>query len=214
MKIKNIRTRTIDSTINDYDLCNPQVTFNRHHIRVYNAFKREFGTPSSVLHPCCFTDASPSKVFDNVTYVDEDGRAIAKMREFELKAFEKDIRYYQPSEEHDLIILVRPSNLVSNNPEWATQHLRNGGLVLTEKYCGESMRMYAQPKLHELYGGIYDGEPDIDLFPDADDFDSERKPAKAFRFNKDKFTDWSFRDVCDWLREDNRDINWLVFKIK
>lgn len=206
---QNVKTRTIDSVLNKYNLYDPEITFNNHYVRIYNAFKKEFGNPVSVLHPCCFADASPSKSFDNVTYVDDteytDGRKtpMVKMREFGLKAFEQDIRDYKPTEEHDLLIFVRPGNSVAANPEWATQHLKNSGLVLTEKSYGDAERMYAQPTLYELCGGICDGEPDI--------FDSKSKgkPAKAFRFNKNNFI--NFRDE---LYENNNKIDWLVFKKK
>jgi len=195
--------RTTDSVENRYNMNNPEITFNEHYIRIYKAFKREFGNAHSVLHPCCFFDASPSKVFGNVTYVDGDERAIDRMRESGLKAVCEDIRNYKPTEEHDLLVLVRPGNSVAKNPGWVTQHLRSGGLVLTEVNYGDARRMYEQPKLYELCGGVCDGEPDIL------DFESKRKPARAFKFDKDKFI--NFRHD---LYEGTHEINWLVFKKK
>jgi hypothetical protein len=45
--------------------------------------------PNSVLYPSCGFDASPAKVFSNVTFV--------------------DIEDYTPTQKHDLLILLNPA---------------------------------------------------------------------------------------------------------
>lgn len=127
-------------------------------IAIYTAFRDKVYPAKSVLHPSCASDASPSKVFDNVTYVDiEDGceGAMAAFRKHGLKAYKMDIRDYKPEEEHDLLILLNPSIPT----EWAAQHLKKGSFILANNYHGNATQMHKEPE-YTLWGVIDFVEPD------------------------------------------------------
>lgn len=111
----------------------PKLEYVNDLIALYQVFQVEYHNPRSVLYPSCGFDASPSKVFDNVTYVDiEHGNkgCIETLKKAGLKAIKGDIRDYKPTEEHDLLILQKPVI----PPEWATQHLMPGGYVIANDY--------------------------------------------------------------------------------
>ncbi len=120
-------------------------------ISFYSAFKEEVYSPKSVLYPSCGFDASPSRVFDNVTFVDsENGNTgcVQELQNFGLLAFKQDIREYSPSQEHDLLILLNPAIPV----EWASRHLRQGGYILANNYHGSASQMAQNPEAYALWG--------------------------------------------------------------
>lgn len=119
-------------------------------VTIYRVFKEQVYNPKSVLHPCCAYDASPSKVFDNVTYVDIDEASMEMFRRFGLKAFGQDIKTYQPTEEYDLVIILNPG--VST--ESITQHLKQGGYVLSNDYHANATWMHEHPEQFLLWGTI------------------------------------------------------------
>lgn len=119
-------------------------------IAIYRAFQEQVMRPKSVLHPSCAYDASPSKVFDAVTYVDIDQAAMQVFREHGLDAHGQDIREYKPTKEHDLLILLNPCIAT----EWASQHLRQGGHILTDNYHGNASGMYRKPDEFEFVGTL------------------------------------------------------------
>ena len=65
-------------------------------IEAYRAFKEQVHDAKSVLHPSCAYDASPARVFANVTFVDREDPgskgAMGVFRKHGLKAFRMDIR--------------------------------------------------------------------------------------------------------------------------
>jgi len=119
-------------------------------IAVYTAFRDQVYAARSVLHPCCEYNASPAKVFDNATFVDLDAAAMELFKRFGLKAHRHDIREYKPTEEHDLVILLNPEI----QTEWATQHLRSGGYVLSNDYHENATWMHEHPEQFTLVGVI------------------------------------------------------------
>ena len=119
-------------------------------IAIYTAFRDQVHNARAVLHPSCANDASPSKVFDAVTYVDIDTAAMELFRKHGLDAHGQDIREYKPAKEHDLLILLNPQTPT----EWASQHIRNGGYILSNNYHGNATEMYKQPDKFEMVGVI------------------------------------------------------------
>jgi len=118
-------------------------------IALYTAFRNQVYSPRSVLYPSCGYDASPSVVFSNVTFVDvEAGNegCVAKLRDAGLVAFKQDIRQYDPSEEHDLLILLNPAIPTL----WASSHLKQGGYVLSNDYHGNASEMYSMQDAFSL----------------------------------------------------------------
>ena len=125
-------------------------------IALYLAFRDTVFNPSSVLHPACYDDASPSKVFAQVTYVDIETEIMKMFRQHGLDAYGQDIREYKPKVEHDLAILLNPQMPAA----WASQHIRSGGYILANDYHKTARGMYEQPKAFELVGTLDFVEPD------------------------------------------------------
>ena len=62
---------------------------------MYTVFRDQIHNPASVLYPSCGFDASPTRVFNNVTFVDkEEGNegCVAKLQEAGFHALKMDIR--------------------------------------------------------------------------------------------------------------------------
>jgi len=119
-------------------------------IAIYTAFRDQVHNARAVLHPSCADDASPSRVFDTVTYVDLDQEAMRVFREHRLDAHGQDIREYKPTQEHDLLILLNPQIPT----EWASQHIRKGAYILANNYHGNATGMYERPDAFEMIGVI------------------------------------------------------------
>jgi hypothetical protein len=130
-----------------------QLEVSRSLIVMYELFEKEILSPNSVLYPSCGYDASPAKVFKNVTFVDaEEGNegCIEELQKVELKAIKKDIRAYQPEQLHDLLILLNPAIL----SEWATPYLQQGGFVLSNNYHGNAVQLIKKPQRFKFIGGM------------------------------------------------------------
>jgi len=106
---------------------------------IYTAFKEQVHNPRSVLYPSCGIDASPARVFDNVTFVDKE--CVQRLREAGFKALKMDIQDYKPEEEHDALILLNPSI----PSEWGTRHLVRGGYVIANNYHGNARELFHDP---------------------------------------------------------------------
>ncbi len=119
-------------------------------IALYTVFRDQVYKARSVLHPSCANDASPSKVFDAVTYVDLDTIAMDMFRQHGLDAQGQDIREYRPTKEHDVLILLNPAIAT----EWASRHLKKGGYVVTNNYHGNATGMHKRPDAFELIGTL------------------------------------------------------------
>lgn len=138
----------------------PKLEFSDELIAVYAAFKDKVYNPQSVLYPSCGFDASPSRVFGNVTFVDSEIKGnqgcTAKLQEAGLQAIKQDIRDYSPKGLHDLLILMNPSIPT----EWASRHLKSGGYIISNDYHGNASEMFGQPDNFELWGAIDFAEKD------------------------------------------------------
>jgi len=131
----------------------PQIYFSDDLIAIYTAFCDQVYRPQSVLYPSCAFDASPARVFDNVTFVDiENGSegCVRKLQEAGLQAIKQDIKTYTPEDLHDLLILLNPTIPT----EWASRHLKSGGYVIANNYHGNASEMYHQPDQFNLWGTI------------------------------------------------------------
>lgn len=131
----------------------PKIYFADDLIAIYNEFKENVYNPQSVLYPSCGFDASPAKVFDDVTFVDlEYGNkgCVRKLQQAGLHALNKDIREYKPAKEHDLLILLNPAI----PSEWASRHLKSGGYILANDYHQNSSEIYRNPDDFSLWGVI------------------------------------------------------------
>jgi len=120
-------------------------------IAIYSAFKEQIYNPKSVLYPSCGFDASPTKVFDNVTFVDiEKGNegCIEELKEAGFYALKQDIKTYTPKQLHDLVILLNPAI----HSEWALQYLRSSGYILSNNYHGNAAWLNNHPKEFNLIG--------------------------------------------------------------
>ena len=105
------------------------------------------------MYPSCGFDASPARVFPNVTFVDaEKGNegCVQLLQEAGLKAIKTDIREYHPAEEHDLLILLNPAIPA----EWATCHLSTGGYIIANDYHGSASQLAQKPDQFLLFGSI------------------------------------------------------------
>ena len=132
----------------------PKLEFGDDSIKaVYTAFRDKVYNPESVLYPSCGFDASPSRVFGNVTFVDKDGdnqRYIRKFQEAGFQAFKQDIRLYRPAQRHDLLILMNPYIPT----DWATPYLKSGGYVLANNYHLNASWLNSQEDRFSLVGVI------------------------------------------------------------
>ena len=150
MDVKDIESRLAELSENAK---NSQIYFADYLISIYTSFRDNVYTPKSVLYPSCGFDASPARVFDNVTFVDiESGNegCVGKLQESGLHALKQDIKTYVPKDTHDLLILLNPEIPT----EWASRHLSSEGYVLANDYHGNATEMYQQPEHFFLWGVI------------------------------------------------------------
>lgn len=156
-KLIEIRSDPDDGT--DQPSENPQIYYADDLIALYTAFRDRVYNPQSVLYPSCGFDASPARVFDNVTFVDvEQGNegCIRGLQEAGLQALKQDIRDYQPKRLHDLLILLNPSI----PSEWATRHLRQGGYIIANDYHSNATQINENPEQFTLWGTMDFAEKD------------------------------------------------------
>lgn len=129
----------------------PQIYFADDLISIYSVFKNQVYNPQSVLYPSCGFDASPARVFDNVTFVDIEngnGGCVNKLQQAGLHALKQDIKTYTPKNLHDFLILLNPSIPT----EWASRHLKSGGYVLANDYHSNATEMYNLSDQFVLWG--------------------------------------------------------------
>ena len=122
-------------------------------IAVYTAFRDRVYNPTSALYPSCGFDASPARVFSEVTFVDaERGNrgCVQKLQEAGFHALKSDIKAYVPHEAHDLLILQNPTILV----EWATRHLQLGGYIIANDYHDSASELFNLADEFSLWGTI------------------------------------------------------------
>jgi hypothetical protein len=117
-------------------------------IALLEVFK-QFYNPRSALYPLCGYNASPIRVFENVTFLDSDPFPMKKMRALGYNAICQDIETYNPAEKHDLIIL----ELSTGIPEKTTRTLGTGGYIIADNSWEESYQINKMPEF-ELIGCI------------------------------------------------------------
>jgi hypothetical protein len=130
-----------------------KLEYSEDSIGLYRALRDGFYNPKSVLYSSSGFDASPSRVFANVTFVDlEKGNegCITALQNAGLKAIKDDIRYYKPLENHDLLILLNPATPHS----WATKHLGPGSFILANNYHSTASAMFSLPNEFNLVGSL------------------------------------------------------------
>jgi len=141
----------------------PGLEYSPHWISACLAFRDQLYNPRSVLYPSCGLDASPSKAFKNITFVDaETGNegCVDTLRKAGLKAFKQDIREYIPREEHDLLILMNPAI----KTEWATRCLMQGSYILSNDYHSNASWMAKKPQDFTLIGSMDErADPKVSL---------------------------------------------------
>jgi len=130
----------------------PKLEFGENLISFYTAFRNQVYSPKSVLYPSCGFDASPSRVFENVVFVDAEkgnGGCVQALKEAGLNAVKQDIRDYKPQQNHDLLILLNPAI----NYEWATRYLPSNGWVISNNYHHTASDLYGDNNF-SLWGTI------------------------------------------------------------
>ncbi len=126
--------------------------------QAYKLFRTQAHNPLCVLYPCCATDATPSNAFDNVTYVDLDKESINTLQQAGYNAHLKDIRDYQPKQQHDLLILLNPSIPSA----WATPYLQRDGYIIANNWHNTATSLNHLPKQFKLWGTLnYHKSPSI-----------------------------------------------------
>lgn len=199
------------------DISEPELSYDPHMIDIFKVFKK-FYDPSSVLYPCCGNDASPAKVFDDVTFVD-NGKfidAISLYTESGLKAYKEDILDYRADKEHDLLIILNPS-LRFKETEYLTKHIISKGYIISNDWHENARWMFNNPDKYSLEGcietknGISVSTSTKDLFKEIKDakelkedhpkryavlknsFDNLKKNCKGSSFNHTDSFDSSFK---------------------
>jgi len=104
-------------------------------VKQLKCFNREIFSPSSVLYPGCGNDASPSEVFDNLTYVDIDPKSLEMLEKNGLKTVLIEAKKYRGN--HDLILLYN-SDIPSSD---ILPNLNLGGYVLANEWKGHATEM-------------------------------------------------------------------------
>ncbi|MBT3814519.1 hypothetical protein HOE37_04030 [Candidatus Woesearchaeota archaeon] len=204
----------------------PQIYFSDDLITIYTAFCNQVFNPQSVLYPSCGFDASPVKVFDDVTFVDiEKGSegCVKKLQEAGFQALKQDIKTYSPQDLHDLLILLNPAIPT----EWASRHLKPGGYILANDYHGNASEMYEQPNQFTLWGSIDFVEKDRrkndnrvvvsrnleDLFqPMKDAAEFERLKPTEFKFTRDLVLSYVDQGVLRADPNDSFEKKWAAYR--
>lgn len=175
-----------------------QIYFADDLISLYSFFNDNIYSPEDVLYPSCGTDGSPSRVFDNVTFVDIDERCIDQMKVLGLNAFNQDIRLYSPKNLHDFLILLNPFIPTS----WASNHVSSEGYIFANDYHSNASQMFALPNHFQLVCGLnYDLSSQrvscVDnlegFFKEVKDFDE----LKSISPSKASFIEMAVNNFCD-----------------
>ncbi|MDE1798611.1 MAG: hypothetical protein KGH63_04365 [Candidatus Micrarchaeota archaeon] len=116
----------------------------------FQAYKERFGTPSSVLYPCCGNRAIPPAIFANVVYLDRDIGQVKVLKEMGLLASALPLKAYHPPRPHELLILISPKIPV----EMATPHLEVGGYAICDNAQGTAAQLRSRPRQFKLIASI------------------------------------------------------------
>lgn len=110
-------------------------------VAMHQAFVKEFGMPESVIYPCCGTDVSPSKVFDEVTYVDAEAGYIDCLLKEDFNAIQTNVEEFKTNELFDLLILLNPT--ISSFH--ITDKVKLNGFVMANNYHGNAKELFESP---------------------------------------------------------------------
>ena len=127
-------------------------------IENYRFFASQFGTPGSIIYPCCFVDASPSQGFPNsrVLYIDNKLDVKDELTKlYSEKSLEfvcADAKTFQPQNDHDLLLILNPTLHTRS-----LSHLvKPGKLILANNYHRNANQMFEEPDSFEFLGLIDD----------------------------------------------------------
>ena len=76
--------------------------------KVFPKLIKEYGFPNQVYYPCSGFDISPSSSFKDVIYLDAKAEVVGLLRAAGLKAYQADVRHFNPDRGIDLLILFNP----------------------------------------------------------------------------------------------------------
>ncbi len=76
-------------------------------INAYREFIKLFNFKGKVIYPCCGYDYLPSKVFDDVTFIDNDEKTIEDLKNRGLNAICGDV--LEMNMDCELLIVINPS---------------------------------------------------------------------------------------------------------
>lgn len=170
-------------------------------IKTYTAFRNEVYNPNSVLYSSCGFDASPSRVFKNVTFVDlEEGNegCIDALKAKGLRAIHVDIRKYVPSEKYDLLLLQNPVV----HAKLATSYLESGGWIIANNYHQTATQLN---KMNDflLWGTIEseNNSPLAVISKDLTDLFEPVKDAEEYRRLRPKEYEFDFGMIENWISQ-------------
>ena len=118
----------------------------------YKFFEEHFGTPTSIVYPCCGPDITLREVFPSVPtkYIDKDERVVAKLTETGIDACCVDATTY--AGEFDLLVIQNPQL----NANKLVHLVKTNGLILANNYHRTAAQLFAQPNQFAFLGLIDD----------------------------------------------------------
>ncbi len=146
---------------------------NDYLVDMHRVFVSNVGRPSSVLYPGCGFDFSPSRVYDDIVFVDsEQGNTgcISQLVEKGAKAYKVGISSYCPGQVFDMLFLQNPGFRTAD----AAVHIGEGALILANDGHKNASEMNAHPESYSFVGSITAGVFSMDhagLFSPANSLD-------------------------------------------
>ena len=195
-------------------------------IAVHTAFRDQVYNPDSVLYPGCGNEASASKVYKRVTFVDiEDGNTgcVSALLKSGLRAFKQDIRDHEPAEEHDMLFLLNPAIRTA----WAAKHIRSGAYILANDWHANATEMSEDKNKYALWGTINTAERDrrkgdnrvivsqdlTGLFvPVKDASEFARLRPRDFEFAKGLIESWSKSGILKVAPDKSFEEKWARYR--
>jgi hypothetical protein len=110
--------------------------------------KEKFPEIKSVVYPASSTDVTPSKVFDNVTFIDIDENAIATLMKAGFNAIERNLRTFRPPVHYDLLLRIACPIEID-----VGAYLRPGGYLIANNWFSAAEKLNMDNGL-QLIGAI------------------------------------------------------------
>lgn len=131
-----------------------ELEVSRSLISAYKFFQRKFGTPKSIIYPCCYVDTSPTIAFPNsrIVYVDNNPKLVEPFKRKCLDFVCADAREYHPRSKHDLLLILNPTL----RTEGLTHLVVNNGLIIANNYHHNVTQMFEQSEKYTFEGLIDD----------------------------------------------------------